>query len=85
MPSANQLPRSLNPRNSNHRAAQSWRCIPRPRVGLGFVTRPQMIAALVREAESTAPGVTVVDVPAIRAADVTGLSLDGNPVATNPG
>jgi uncharacterized protein YbjT (DUF2867 family) len=35
---------------------------------LALVTRPQMLRALVRAVEDTAPGVTVVDVPAIRAA-----------------
>lgn len=35
---------------------------------LGFVKLPQMVAALVRAAESNAAGVEIVDVPAIRAA-----------------
>jgi uncharacterized protein YbjT (DUF2867 family) len=35
---------------------------------LGLVRRPRMIAALVRAVESDAPGVEIVDVPAIRAA-----------------
>lgn len=34
---------------------------------LGLVRRPQMIAALVRAVESDAPGIEIVDVPAIRA------------------